>query len=1024
VSSPNLSVTLPVTGSVNVTIDWNDGNTEPFSTDNPSHTYAAAGNYMISLNGAFTNLNSSINDAAYNNGLIDFAYNTQIPELVDFSNAFSGVTTDFTMSIADNTVTINVTNMSNMFYGASLFNKSLTNLNTSSVTNMSSMFNGASAFNQDLSALIIANLTDASNMLDGSALSTDNYNNLLIGWASQTTIQVEIPFGAANISYNSVSAKSAHDYLTTTQGWSITDGGYTGVVSSPNILFTVDVSSSDLSITLPVTGSVNVTIDWNDGNSEPFSTNNPSHTYATAGTYIISLSGTFTNLNTNTGNSTYKNGLIDFAYNIQIPELTDLSTAFTNISTSFTISIADDTVTNNVTNMSVMFQDSKNFNSLLTNLNTSSVTNMFGMFSGASAFNQDVPFNTSSVTNMMNMFYGASVFNQDLSAWNISSLTNAYTMLNGSALSTDNYNNLLIGWGNQLTILSGVAFGAANISYNSVSAKSAHDYLTATKSWSITDGGYTGYTPPNIIFTVDVSSSNLSITLPVTGSVNVTIDWNDGNTEPFSADNPSHTYATAGTYIISLSGTFTNLNSSINDAAYNNGLTDLSYNIQIPELINFSNAFSGVQTNFTISLADSIVTNNVTNMSAMFQNSSNFNRSLTNLNTSSVTNMSSMFSGATSFNQALSFTTSSVTNMSGMFSGATSFNQALSFTTSSVTNMSGMFSGATSFNQALSFTTSSVTNMSGMFSGATSFNQALSFTTSSVTNMSGMFYGATSFNQALSFITSSVTNMSGMFSGATSFNQDLSAWIIASLTDASNMLDGSGFSSNNYNSLLVGWGNQPTIQRNVPFGAAYIIYRTSFAKAAHDILTDTYNWVISDGGYTAPYPCFKEGSKILTDKGYKPIETLRSGDLIKTLKNGFKPIYKIGKRELQHPALKHRIKEQLYRFSKEKYPEIFEDLVLTGCHSVLIDDFENEQQKEKAIEINSGRLCVTDGKFRLPACLENKASIYEQPGTYTIYHIALENDDYIMNYGVFANGLLVETCSKRYLNELSGMTIL
>jgi hypothetical protein len=43
---------------------------------------------------------------------------------------------------------------------------------------------------------------------------------------------------------------------------------------------------------------------------------------------------------------------------------------------------------------------------------------------------------------------------------------------------------------------------------------------------------------------------------------------------------------------------------------------------------------------------------------------------------------------------------------------------------------------------------------------------------------------------------------------------------------------------------------------------------------------------------------------------------------------------------------------------------------------------------------------------------------------FPIYHIALENDDYYGNYGIWANGLLVETCSCRYLKEFSKMTIL
>ena len=33
-------------------------------------------------------------------------------------------------------------------------------------------------------------------------------------------------------------------------------------------------------------------------------------------------------------------------------------------------------------------------------------------------------------------------------------------------------------------------------------------------------------------------------------------------------------------------------------------------------------------------------------------------------------------------------------------------------------------------------------------------------------------------------------------------------------------------------------------------------------------------------------------------------------------------------------------------------------------------------------------------------------------------------ENYYGNYGIWANGLLVETCSKRYLKELSGMALI
>ena len=172
-----------------------------------------------------------------------------------------------------------------------------------------------------------------------------------------------------------------------------------------------------------------------------------------------------------------------------------------------------------------------------------------------------------------------------------------------------------------------------------------------------------------------------------------------------------------------------------------------------------------------------------------------------------------------------------------------------------------------------------------------------------------------------------------------------------------------------------------------------------------------------------PIVCFKEDSKILTDKGYVPIQDLRRGDLVETLNDGFVAIYNIGRKDIYNPALQERIKDQLYKCSQMEYPEVFEDLVITGCHSILVDDFINEEQRQKTIDVN-GNTYVTDKKYRLPACADPRASIYENQGAHTIYHLALEHDDYYMNYGIYANGLLVETCSKRYLKELSDMTLI
>jgi len=171
------------------------------------------------------------------------------------------------------------------------------------------------------------------------------------------------------------------------------------------------------------------------------------------------------------------------------------------------------------------------------------------------------------------------------------------------------------------------------------------------------------------------------------------------------------------------------------------------------------------------------------------------------------------------------------------------------------------------------------------------------------------------------------------------------------------------------------------------------------------------------------FPCFKEGTMILTDNGYRPIQELCKGDLIETYKHGLKPINMIGKRPLYHVCSEERIKDQLYVCRVEQYPELTEDLVITGCHSILVDNYVDDEQISMVKE-TLGKLYLTDRKARLPACVDKRTSVYEKKGMYTIYHIALEHDDYYMNYGVYANGLLVETSSKRYLKELSNMELI
>jgi hypothetical protein len=98
------------------------------------------------------------------------------------------------------------------------------------------------------------------------------------------------------------------------------------------------------------------------------------------------------------------------------------------------------------------------------------------------------------------------------------------------------------------------------------------------------------------------------------------------------------------------------------------------------------------------------------------------------------------------------------------------------------------------------------------------------------------------------------------------------------------------------------------------------------------------NSAISSIFYFVPsIPCFKEDSKILTDKGYKLVQDLRKGDLVKTFSQGYVPLDMIGYSTIYNPGDARRIKHRLYKCTPENYPELAEDLIITGCHAILID---------------------------------------------------------------------------------------
>lgn len=187
--------------------------------------------------------------------------------------------------------------------------------------------------------------------------------------------------------------------------------------------------------------------------------------------------------------------------------------------------------------------------------------------------------------------------------------------------------------------------------------------------------------------------------------------------------------------------------------------------------------------------------------------------------------------------------------------------------------------------------------------------------------------------------------------------------------------------------------------------------------------------LLNNDGYYYLYPanpCFLEGTKLLcqedTAEVWKPIETIKKGDLVKTSRDGFKAVAMIGHGTMENPATDERIESRLYVCTPAAYPELTEDLVITGCHSILVPTLTDEQRVATAAAL--GQVFVTDRRYRLMAHLDERAKPWQVGGKHTIWHLALEHADEAMNYGVYANGgLLVETCCIKFMRNKSNMTM-
>ena len=339
---------------------------------------------------------------------------------------------------------------------------------------MAGMFQNSVSFDQNLGSWNVSNVTGMVDFLKGVLLSPFNYNSLLSGWSTQALKQALV-FNAGSSQYTSL-ANASRNTLTSTFGWTITDGGITAIGSSgAGFISTWQTAnpgtSSNTQITLPLVsnGTYNFSVDWGDGSTNiitSYSDLNKTHTYASPGIYTVVITGTIVGWSFGGGgdvkkilNISHWQPLAFGATSAQFYGASNLSiTATDSPSLAGTLSLqnafsvctalrylpnANNWDVSSVTNMASTFSGSTYFNQDLSGWNTAAATNMSVMFANASAFNQDISaWNTAKVTTIAYMFSGATNFNRPLNTWNVGAVTDFSYVFN----SASNFNRALNNW--------------------------------------------------------------------------------------------------------------------------------------------------------------------------------------------------------------------------------------------------------------------------------------------------------------------------------------------------------------------------------------------------------------------------------------------------------------------------------------------------------------------------------------------------------------------------------------------------
>ena len=414
-------ITLGLDGTVDATISWGDGTTTEARGSGPYyHTYNEDGIYTVSVTGTVTAYNSWDNT--------DGSDRRKLIEVVAWGNVgFKSLHSAFRdasnlLAVPASTEGIeNVSDMSNMFWGATSFNGDISDWNTGNVTNMANMFREATAFNGDIGSWDTRNVMSMFQMFfranafngDIGSWDTGNVKDMSGMFSSAHSFNQNIGiWNTGNVTRMQGMFRGALAFNQDIGGWDTRNVTTMNNMFTNTNFFNQDIGRWDTGNVTDMSGmfslaySFNQDIsDWNTGN-------------------VTNMSAMFTNANS------FNQDIGDW----DTRNVEDMSGMFGSAN-SFNQNIGG-WDTGKVTDMRFMFQNTPVFNGDIGNWNTVNVRRMTAMFRNATAFNGNIDgWDTGNVNRMNDMFNGASSFNRDLSGWCVSLITSKPSGFDTGAIS-------------------------------------------------------------------------------------------------------------------------------------------------------------------------------------------------------------------------------------------------------------------------------------------------------------------------------------------------------------------------------------------------------------------------------------------------------------------------------------------------------------------------------------------------------------------------------------------------------------